>query len=305
LKKEVKVALALGGGGARGLAHIGVLKILEKEQIPIDMIVGSSIGAIVGGAYAQRPDAEALQGKFESFLVSPEYKSSGLNFFRNHESKDNLLEQIAVWMKDRIVINLARRKSSLVHEKRLHHTVNFFVKDVDFEDANIPFAAVATDIENGETVILNEGKMRPAIEASSAIPGFLPPIEFKNRYLLDGAITALVPIHQAISLGADLVIGVNVAQSLENNPLPDNVLDIIFKSQLITSFRFSQYIQKDADIIITPDVGLVHWAEFMNLTKIIKSGEAAAEKMIDEINMLIASKSQSKWKKWIARLMRR
>lgn len=184
-KRGLKIGLALGSGSARGLAHVGVIMALEAYNIPIDIIAGTSIGSVIGGLYASGATIRQLEEVALSikksktlFLIDPVFPHSGLI------------------SGDRI-------------EKMLNQ---FGIKDKTFDDLKIPFAAVATDVESGAEVILNQGKVIDAVRASISIPGIFTPVKYQDYYLVDGGVVDPVPVDVVKMMGADIIIAVNLAK---------------------------------------------------------------------------------------------
>jgi len=179
---KAKVALVLSSGGARGLAHIGVLKVLEKNNIPIHLIVGTSMGAFVGGFYAA---------------------GTGVD----------LMEEVALSVNKKFVAKMLAPglpKSGLVNIDRIRSYLREFLGDLEIEQLRIPFASVATDLTTGEEVIHDSGPLVEAIIASIAIPGLFRPVHYQNRYLVDGGLVNPLPVSIAHKFGADVIIAVNV-----------------------------------------------------------------------------------------------
>jgi NTE family protein len=288
--------LALGGGGARGLAHIGVLKVLESNQITVDVIAGTSIGALIGAVYALHPLAGPLEERARAFVHAPEFHESGLYLFKKKKAAENFFGQVAKYVKERVVINLAHSRPSLVGGWRVSRAVEFMIEDKNFDDCRLPFACVATDIATGNEVIFREGRLRQAVAASMSIPGFLPPVNYDGYLLVDGAVVAPVPITACRSLGADVVIAVDVSQHLEGSITLDNVIDIIFRASTITSHRYNKMLLEKAEVIIRPQVGDVHWSEFHNVAALVAEGERAAKRMLPEIQHLLDRK-QTLWQR--------
>jgi len=288
--KKLKVGLALGGGGARGLAHIGVLKVLEANQIPIDIIAGTSVGAIVGAFYALRPTASALEQKVLAFLQAPAFHESGLDLFKKKKAVENFFGQVAKYVKERIVINLAHSRPSIVGGWRVSRAVDFLLEDKTFENCHIPFACVATDLVTGEEVVFRQGSLRQAVSASMSIPGFLPPIQYDGRLLVDGAVVAPVPINACKALGADVVIAVDVSQPILGMGTFENIVDIIFRSNSILSYQYKQMLLDHADLVIQPNVGEVHWSEFRNVESLVAEGERATRQALEKIQQLFEHK---------------
>lgn len=296
MKMKPKVALALGGGGARGCAHIGALKVLEREKIQIDLITGTSIGAVVGSIYATTASSSRVEDKFKQFLKSEEYKKSGLDLFKRKEPAENFFGQVATIIKERVVINLAQSKTSLVGGHRLQRAMDFLIPDGRIEKTKIPFYPVASNILNGEEVLFKEGDLRSIVSASASIPGFLPPYPVNGYLLVDGSVVCPIPVKHAIELGADIVIAIDVGQKLNDNPKLDNVINVIFQTQHMTARHYNLHLLEQADVVIRPDVGLVHWSEFKLLNYVVEEGERVTEEAVPKIKQLIKEKRR-KWKK--------
>jgi NTE family protein len=298
LKKQ-KVGVILGGGGARGLAHIGVIEMLEKENIPIDIITGSSIGALIGGLFAQNPDASFMRSKVEGFIKGPKFKELGVNNFRQKKIKDpdDILSQLAHEVKRRIVINLAAHRKSLLKFERLKLAVDNLLEDTNIENCDIPFACIAADLISGEEVIFQSGNIRKAVESSSAIPGFIQPVEYNGKQLVDGSVINNFPIQPAIDLGAELTIVVNVSLQFEENTEINNVVDIVMRSSQITSKKLHDHLKNHADIIISPEIGDIHWSEFTRIDEIIEKGRSAATEILPEVKKRLYKRSGI-LKKW-------
>jgi NTE family protein len=289
-RRRPRVGLALGGGGARGLAHIGVLKTLEAHGIPIEVIAGTSIGALIGAAYALEPDVKKLQAAAEAFPQSPAYHESGLERFRKKKPVENFFGQVATYMKDRLVINLAYSRLSLVGGWRAARAVDFILPDKTFSDLRLPFVCVATDLRTGKEVTFQQGSLRGAVQASTSIPGFLPPVMARDYLLTDGAVVAPVPVQACRELGAEVVIAVDVGQSVHNGVETENVIDIIFRANAITSRKLTHLLLASADLVIRPKVGLVHWSEFRLVHTLVAEGERAAEEKVETLQELIKPK---------------
>lgn len=301
VERKSKVALALGGGGARGCAHIGAIKILERENIPIDLIVGTSIGAVIGAIYATLGDAQKLEERFQDFLKSEEFLKSGLDLFKRKEPVENFFGQVATHIKQRIVVNLAQSKSSLVGGQRLQRAMDFLIPQGRIEDTKIPFYPIASNILNGEQVLFWEGDMRTIVGASASIPGFLPPYEVNGYLLVDGSVVCPIPVEPARDLGADVVIAIDVGQKLNENPDLSNVINIIFQTNHMTARHYHLHLLKQADVVIRPNVGLVHWSEFKLLNYMIEEGERVTEEALPKIREVIKSR-KSLWKRVLNRL---
>jgi len=207
--RKPKIGLALGSGGARGLAHIGVIKILEGNNIPIDFIAGSSIGAMIGGFYAASKDIKRV-------------------------------EELALnnnWRQMLYFIDFSFHKGFIGGE-RIKKFIKNNIDKTNFEDCEVPFAVVATDLKTGEVVVINKGEIVPAIRASISFPLVFKPIEQKGRLLVDGGLSLPVPVKVVRKMGADIVIAVN----LDVNYFADNYKDEVrFYKIAVNSINLLRY----------------------------------------------------------------
>jgi len=253
-----KVGLVLGGGAARGFAHVGVIRVLEQEKIPIDLIVGSSVGSLIGALYADKSssfDLEVIAFKLEKediFDFSVFASTTG-------PVKGDRLEQ---FVKER----LAREK---------------------IEDLPIPFAAVATNLNTGEQVVLDRGSIAKAVRASSSIPGVFTPLQYQNLTLVDGGVVNNVPVDVARAMGADLVIAVNIGKDVVNYNTA-NIIDITLQAANIMANEISAFKMRGADVLIEPNVGSVKTMDFSMKESLMRAGMEAGRNAIPEIQKKIS-----------------
>ena len=272
VSKRKKIGLALSGGAARGIAHVGVLRVLAKEKIPIDFIAGTSAGAIVGAAYASHRDTDRLT---EDALAANWTKMAGLI--------DPLLS-----------------KSGIIKGKKILSLISAFIGgNIDFTDLKIPFSCVATDIDTGEEVVINQGHVPEALRASISLPGIFAVVKRNERYLVDGGLTSPVPVGVVRRMGADIVIAVNVnpgvtmrmgkayKQRMDAHKEP-NLIQVMTQSFYITSYTVGQHAMENADIIIEPDLAHVGAADFSKAPELITRGMEAAEKAMHKIRKMLA-----------------
>ena len=296
-KEKLKVGLALGGGGARGLAHIGILKVLEKDNIPIDLITGTSMGAIIGGAYALKKDIPAIEKIAEKYSKISEFNID--LSFGEKEKKDKpfFLKKMSDFLKRGYILNLELRRKYINDGEGVKKIIKDLVGDKAFTDTKIPFAAVAADLVKGEKVIIRKGKLFDALLASASIPGMFPPVILDKKILVDGGIVDVVPIEAAQSLGANFVIAVNVSQTIKKRVEFDNAVEIFFRSDSITSAELRKLQLSFADVVITPKVGRFHWSDFSKPEQCVREGEIAAQNAILELKKKLKSAKPSWWKK--------
>jgi NTE family protein len=288
--KRKRVGLALGGGGARGLAHIGVLKVLEKEEIPIDLIAGTSIGALVGGAYASGSSSDELQKKAEEYLNSHEFRSSTIRAFEAAHAKGEvgLAQKIETYLRNHFYLIQAMFRPGILSNEDFQVTIDYFIPDIEIEETRIPFRAVATDLVSGEEIIFSEGSLRQAVMASCAVPGAIAPLKEGERLLSDGGIICRVPCSVARQEGADIVIAVVVDRGIGSEELR-NVVDVYLRVSEIMGERLKQYELANADVVILPEVGESHWSSFSQAMNLVDEGEKAAREKLDDIRHLMPS----------------
>jgi NTE family protein len=287
-----KVGLALGGGGVRGLSHIGVLDTLEQEEIKIDLIVGTSAGSLIGGAYASGQSPREIKTKIDIYLKSPEFDNSslktiGLSFSPAPKSS---LQKAQSYFLNRYYLMRAFFRPSLLPDEDFKSLINYLLPDIDIRDTRIPFYAVATDLITGKEVILSEGSLREAVLASSSVPGAVEPLRKGDKLLADGGITSSVPVKAARELGADVVIAVMVGRALPKatNADVDTATEIIYRAGEITSNKLEEAELAGADIVIRPEVGDLHWADFVRSGDLIKKGENACRENIKGIKNAVS-----------------
>lgn len=273
----MKIGLALGGGGARGFAHIGVLKVLEKNKIPVYQISGTSIGAVVGGAYAVYKDAQKVEAFMYDFINTDAFKELNLDVFDPDPEKSvSYWNQLIKTTQRNISLFRTWRYKSMLSELQVDKIFEDF-PDGEIEGLPINFAAVATDLVTGRETVLLEGSLKRAVIASSSIPGVFPPVEMLNTKMCDGGVSDLVPVYVSRGQGAQYVIAVDVTKSLNEREDLTNGLSIIDRAQTILAFQLSRERLGGADCVIRPSSHRFSWASVRHMQEIIKSGEIAAE----------------------------
>jgi NTE family protein len=281
---EPKICLALGGGAARGLAHLGVLKILEDAKVPIHMISGTSLGALMGGLYATHPDAAYWMGRSEQFIRSFHSRKTRLEFLRKLEQpNDNergFFGDMAQMIRKGFFWGVTATKTAFIGEKEYQDFIYPLIPDITIEQTKIPFSCVATDIRNCKRVMYSTGSLRTAISASCSLPGIFPPVKDNGMLLVDGGWVERVPVRCARAMGADIVIAVDVSSAAETFE-DKSGLDVVLRADAVTRIYLNELIVKEADVVIHPDVGKTHWADFGSVKEMYKQGEIATlEKLV-------------------------
>jgi len=253
--KPAKIAIVLGAGASRGFAHIGVLKILESNKIPIHMIVGTSAGSFVGSLYAY-----------------------GYNAFQ--------LQKMSFSIERGDIVDLTIPDNGFVKGEKLEEYINEKLNNTPIEKLRIPFYAVATDIQNGQEVDFGRGNTGTAVRASCSIPGIFRPVKILDRIYVDGGVVSPVAVAAAKRLGADFVIAVDISSDIESNP-PEGTIETILQSINIMYYKLSSIQLSKADIVIRPKVGYIGSSDFSKRNEAILEGEKAAIEALPDINNLI------------------
>jgi NTE family protein len=252
-----KVGLALGGGFARGIAHIGVLRVLEEHEIPIHCIAGTSVGALIAATYASGTPLDEMERQGQATRFS--------DFGR--------------WTLSRM---------GMASNERLEHFLHKFTPAEFFSQMKLPLSIVATDLITGESVHFTDGEIGPALRASCAYPGLFLPVEYRGRILVDGFLTETVPAEAALDLGAEIVIGVHLEPGLLRSA-PRNTIEVISRSFSIIQSAAAQHWHSDVDILIEPEVHHILWDEFVKTPQLVAAGETAARSAIPKIRAALAA----------------
>jgi len=283
----LKLGLALGGGGARGFAHIGVLKALEKEGIEVTAISGCSMGAIIGGLYAYYGDALKVETHVLKSLNNPIFDELPFDEFREDKSisDKSYFDQFTEFIGFRIQAIKSLTNLSFLNEET---TAKIYtgLPETKIENLKIKFSATATDLLSGDEINFTKGSFKKILRASSAIPSLLPPIEYKGFYLVDGSASESVPAGRVREIGADRVLAVNVTRCIKTIDKPESILDVLYRTEDITSFHLSKERLLEADFVIRPKLEKLSWADFDKVKTFIKKGEEAVRNNIEEIRKL-------------------
>ena len=256
------VGLALGGGFARGFAHLGVLQVFEQHQIPVSHIAGTSVGSILGAAYA-----------------------SGAPLARIIETCRSLrLRDIARWRVSRL---------GLASNSRLADLIERVFNSRQFEDLRIPLAVVATDLTSGEPVVFTQGNLVDAIRASCAFPGLFEPVEIGTRCLADGGLVAPVPTRAVRNLGAAPVIGISVGMQDGHRGAPTNIFQVVSRAVSAAQKHQLEVWERYADLVLRPDVQFLAWDDFDRAEEAIEAGAVAARSALSRIEKLLGQKKEA------------
>lgn len=282
-----ELGLALGGGGARGLAHIGVLKVLERERIHLQAITGCSMGSVVGGLYAYYGNAQKVHDLITQFIKSPFVEKLGLDSLKEDkiDSPKTFFEQFFDFVEIRLQAVKALGRTSYFDEETTRQIFEI-IPDVPIEELPIPFSAIATDLISGNEINFCKGSLRDAVRASSSIPGIFPPVAIDDYLLVDGSASESVPAGRVREIGANRVLAVDVTKDINVFKEPNNILEILLRTESITSFQLSKIRLKEADLVIHPHVKQFSWVDFDQANIIINAGEIATLENLEEIKKL-------------------
>lgn len=262
----VKIGLVLGGGAARGFAHIGVIKALESRGIVPDIVVGTSAGSLVGALYA-----------------------AGNNGFALHKMALEMDEAtISDWS-----IPFFSRQVGVLKGEALQLYVNRAVNNLPLEKMKIPFAAVATDLQTGLPILFQKGNTGMAVRASSAVPGLFQPVKIGERSYVDGGLVAPVPVRFARQLGADFVIAVNIS-SQPDMQASATTLDVLLQTFAIMGQSINRYELKEADVVIQPSLGAMKGNDFNSRNLAVLSGEQSAMAAMADITQKLQARRNPK-----------
>jgi NTE family protein len=253
--RQPRLALALGGGFARGLAHIGVLKVLEENQVRIHSLAGTSVGSLIAGGYASGVPLDEIQG----VAGRVRWKDFGQ------------------WTLSRM---------GLATNQRLEAFVRRTFRALRFEDLKIPLAIVATDLLNGRAVVFTSGPLGLAIRASCAYPGLFLPVAYDGGWLVDGGLVSEVPTCVARDQGAEVVVGVAL-QNLQPGEAPKSVADVLGRSFSIAQQAAEPVWRECADLVVEPEVSEFRWDDFARCDQLVAAGEAAMRASLPRLRELL------------------
>jgi NTE family protein len=253
--RKIRIGLALGGGAARGFAHIGVIKALESQGIDADVVAGTSAGSLVGALYAAGNDGFALQ-KLALQMDEATISDWSVPFFA--------------------------KVSGVLKGEGVQNYVNRTLGNLTIEKFKIPFGAVATDLKTGQPILFQRGNAGVAVRASSAVPGVFQSVKIGEHYYVDGGLVAPVPVRFARQMGADFVIAVNISAQPEAQAASSSV-DVLLQTFAIMGQTINQYELQNADIVLQPGLGTMKGSDFASRNVAILAGEQATMAAMPEI----------------------
>ena len=278
----MKIGLGLGGGGARGLVHVGILKVLHAHKIPITVIAGTSAGAIVGAMVAATQDPEWIEDRFKKFFNHDLFKNLGTERMVPVSGQRSPLTQFAQKVRDRMVIALSMQRSSIVKKTRLKDALSFLIPVATFSELLVPLKVVATDLVSSNTIVYSEGDLVEAVVQSSSIPGYVEPTLKENSVIIDGGIGMPNPV-SLLDDDADFLISVDIKKELTRHKLDLNIYDILQRSEEVTHYKLSSDLAAQAHHVVHPKGMHYHWAEFNEIDSLVNKGKAAMEENVQQL----------------------
>jgi NTE family protein len=282
-----RATLALGGGGARGVAHLGVIEEVERAGWEIERVVGISVGSLVGAMFAFLPDIETVQRQALDYLLSP-----SMSRWHQELLKAEPLEgaspgglfgwyhAIVNFVQTQHKLSRANAQPALLTDALLNEVVTQLLPDADIADARIPLVVAAVDLLSGDMACLERGPVRKAVQASMSLPGIFPPVEYEGRLLCDLGVVASLPTRVTRQFMPSTLIAVDVGSHLKRLSECNTVLNILMRMIEIGESMFRQELLADAALVIAPDVGDIHWSDFSQTESLIEIGRQAARDVL-------------------------
>ncbi|MFK8115200.1 MAG: patatin-like phospholipase family protein, partial [Rubripirellula sp.] len=286
-----QAVIALGGGGARGIAHLGVMQAIGDAGVHTERIVGVSMGSLAGAMCAADPDIRSVQAKAIELLHSPVFQlKQEVLFGAAPPSESESSGSVFSWYgRLRGYLNAHKRLTravtspSLISPKPLVESIDFLLPDIDIEDLPTPLSIVALDLLSGQRIVLEKGPLRKAVLASASIPGIFPPVPWDDLLLADIGVIESLPTMVAKSYATDLTIGVDVAQNRTRATVCNTALETMMRVDDICEQMMRRHLIGVADLVIRPAVGNVAWFDFSEPERLINEGRKAGRDAIAEI----------------------
>ena len=294
--------LVLGGGGARGFAHFGVLKVLEDAGVQIDRIVGVSIGAFVGALYCHQPDTAAITARVAEYVASERFsrfygrmtKASKNTGNRNGETADietetarlGLLGRLKDYLRATMAFHRFVVKPGILSNRPMLDCLEYCMPESQIEDLEIPLSIVAADLKSGDRVLLESGDLFSAVVGTTALPGIFPPVARGDHLLSDYGVLCSMPVTTAMQFSPDRIIAVDLTPEIEFKETFSSGLEVVNRMESIGCFLFKERSATFADTVIKPDVGHVDWADFHDMEAVIEKGMAATKTVLPELTAI-------------------
>ena len=298
---STNIGLALGGGGARGVAHIGVLQELHKADIKFDVISGTSAGSIIGAMYAGTLDPFWIENQFRKFIKSKLFKTLHFKSFKKNSNPSSIFDQITKKVSNHYVLMMGLNRISIISKDRLKKAISYLMPCENFNELKIPLKIISTDLNSGNDIITTSGDLVEAVVQSSSIPGFVEPTMNKDKIIVDGGVG--MPIPTSVLKGdCKFILAVDIS-NYDVKPLNNlNIMKIMKRSDTITSLRLKSTLSKKADFLIRPNTMGLHWSEFDKFEGLLDCGKISVIENLKKIRSAINQNSSffDKLKQWLS-----
>jgi len=289
-QSQESATLALGGGGARGVAHLGVIEVLLEAGLRFERLVGISIGSLVGAMYAFQQDIAEVQARSLAYLLSERFQRHQRTLFGTISGDEadagglfSWYDRIKDYLRANRLFHRVVTQNALLPAVILQDVVEHLLPDADIADAEIPLSIVAVDLRSGHRVVLEKGSVRQAVRASSSLPGIFPPVEFEGMQLCDVGVFCSLPTTVGVSYGQDTLVAVDVSSDLRPLDNCDTALDVLMRMDEIGETLFRKHVRDAADVVIQPKVSHVEWFDFSSAQQLIDAGRVAARNALPKL----------------------
>ena len=280
------LGIALGGGGVRGAAHVGVLQEIDSAGIKIDSIAGVSAGAVIGCLYAYSLDGKWVEDHFRNIWSSQSFSGLKSKIFFDNRSTKSFVGGIKRTLIDYAIALISLHRNSLIKNDQLREILELLVPVGNFDQLKIPLKVISTDIASGKDVISKEGNLIDALIKSCSIPGVMEPVIEGERVIVDGGVSMPIPISPLLE-SCDVTVAVDIGVYKFDNLTNPNAKSIKIRSDIITSNRLKLKQLSDADLVIRPDTNGLHWSRFDAGEILLENGKIEGRKQISNLNNLI------------------
>ena len=280
------LGIALGGGGVRGAAHVGVLQEIDNAGIKIDRISGVSAGAVIGCLYAYSQDAKWIEDHFRNIWSSQSLSGLTSKTFFDNGSTKSFIGAVKRTLTDYVIALMSLHRNSLIKNDQLREILELLVPVNNFDQLKIPLKIISTDITSGKDLISEEGNLIDALIKSCSIPGIMEPVIEGERVIVDGGVSMPIPISPLLEI-CDVTVAVDIGVYKFDNLTNPNAKSIKIRSDIITSNRLKLKLVSDADLVIRPDTNGLHWSRFDAGEILLENGKIEGRKQMSNLNNLI------------------
>ncbi len=287
------LGIALGGGGVRGAAHVGVLQELDEAGIAIDMVAGVSAGAVVGAMYAHSLDGKWVEDQFRKVWASTKFQDVAAKRFIQSGPSDPWIHKIRKNITEHALAIMSLHRNSIMTNESLREILRMLIPARTFDQMKIPLKIVSTDIETGDDIISDKGDLMDALVKSCAIPGIMEPVEDEGRLMVDGGVGMPIPV-PALKEDCQMTLAVDIGLYEFERLNRPNARTIKIRSDIITSNRLKTRLASEADLVIKPDTLGFHWSRFDSGEILFQNGRKAAKERLSRLMKMIEKNKKNK-----------